>query len=158
VHTRVPIPLPHDRAAFSLLELLVALGLVSVVLGTAALTWPRVDAAIQLDSGLHQIATDLHAAQTLAIASASRVRLVFTTGTDVYRRERVDDGGTYRQDLTRRLPSGIHVVDVNSGGDLVFTARGQGENGTVTLGDRRGTHRAVRMNQRGRVTILPVGS
>jgi hypothetical protein len=84
--------------------------------------------------------------------------LVFTPGTDVYRRERVDDGGTYRHDLTRRLPQGIHVVDVNSGGDLVFTARGQGENGTVTLGDRHGAHRAVRLNQRGRVTILPVES
>ncbi len=158
VHARVPIPLPQRRAAFSLLELLVALGLASVVLGTAALTWPRVNAAIQLDSGLHQIAADLHAAQTLAIASASRVRLVFTPGTDVYRRERVDDGGIYRQDLTRRLPPGIHVVAVNSGGDLVFTARGNGENGTVTLGDGCGTNRAIRLNQRGRVTILAVGS
>jgi prepilin-type N-terminal cleavage/methylation domain-containing protein len=150
--------LPPARAAFSLLELLVALALVSVVLGTAALAWPRFDAAMQLDSGLHQIAADLHAAQTLAIASASRVRLVFVAGSDVYRRERVDDDGTYRQDLTRRLPSGIQVVTVNSGGDLVFSARGQGENGTVTLVDRRGTQRAVRLNQRGRITILAAGS
>jgi len=39
----------------------------------------------------------------------------------------------------------------------VFSPRGQGENGTVTLGDRQGVHRGVRLNQRGRITILPVG-
>src|SRR5437870_538831 len=102
---------PHGRAAFSLLELLVVLGLVSLVLATAALAWPQIDAAIQLDSGLHQIAADLHAAQTLAIASASRVRLVFLVGGGTYRRERIDDFGTYRLDVTRRLLPGVQIVD-----------------------------------------------
>lgn len=148
----------YGRAAFSLLELLVVLGLVSLVLATAVLAWPQVDAAIQLDSGLHQIAADLHAAQTLAIASASRVRVVFPVGGGTYRREHIDDSGIYRLDVTRRLPPGVQIVDANSGGDLVFSARGQGENGTVTLGDSFGTHRAIRLNQRGRVTILAAGS
>jgi prepilin-type N-terminal cleavage/methylation domain-containing protein len=154
---RAPRGLARGRAAFSLLELLITLGLISIVLATAAIAWPRVDAALQLDAGLHQIAGDLHAAQTLAIASASRVRVVFPVGADVYQRERMDDAGNYQPDLTRRLPSGIQIVAANSGGDLVFSARGQGENGTVTLGDRQGVHRGVRLNQRGRVTILPVG-
>ncbi len=156
--TRAVRGLPRGRAAFSLLELLVTLTLTSVVLAAAALIWPRVDAALQLDAGLHQIAADLHAAQTLAIASAARVRIVFPVGGDTYRRERMDDGGTYRLDQSRRLPQGIQIVDANSGGDLVFSARGQGENGTVVLGDHRGVHRALRLNQRGRITILSEGS
>jgi prepilin-type N-terminal cleavage/methylation domain-containing protein len=152
----MPAAVTQRRAAFSLLELLLALALASILLGMTALAWPRVEAAVQLDAGLQQLAADLHAAQTLAIASASQVRLVFTPGTDRYRRERADDRGTYRYDLERRLPRGIRITDVNSGGDLTFTARGQGENGTVTLGDRRGTRRSLRLNQRGRVTLLPV--
>ena len=145
------------RTGFSLLELLIALGLVSIVLATAALGWPHVDAALQLDAGLHQIAADLHAAQTLAIASAAHVRLVFPVGGTAYRRERMDDAGVYQADLSRQLPPGIQIADANSGGDLVFSARGQGENGTVTLADRSGIRRGIRLNQRGRVTILPVG-
>ena len=155
---RVPNRPVERRAAYSLLELIVTLGITSVLLGTAVLAWPRLDAAMQLDSGLHQIAADLHAAQTLAIASARRVRLVFAAGSTRYRREHADDRGDYHPDLDRVLPRGIRVVDVNSGGDLVFSARGQAENGTVTLGDRRGTQRGLRINQRGRITLLAVGA
>jgi type II secretory pathway pseudopilin PulG len=143
--------------AYSMIELVVALGLTSILLGTAVLAWPRLDAAMQLDSGLYQIAADLHAAQTLAVASAGRVRVVFTMGSAHYRREHADDQGDYHLDVNRVLPRGIRVVDVNSGGDFIFSARGQAENGTITLGDRRGTHRMLRVNQRGRLTLLAVG-
>lgn len=153
----LPATLVAVDHGFSVVELVIALGLTAVLGGMAALAWPRIDAAMQLDAGVQQLAADLHAAQTLAIASAARVRLVFTLGSSRYRRERADDAGTYRRDLERELPRGIRVGDVNSGGDLVFTARGQGENGTVTLEDRRGVRRGVRLNQRGRVTVLRVG-
>lgn len=145
------------RTAFTLVELVVTLGAASVVLATAALAWPRVDAALRLDAGLHQVAVDLQAARTLAVASACRVRMVFTPGADRYRREQADEHGTYHRDLDRSLPAGIRVVTVNSGGSFVFSARGQAENGTITLADQRGTTRALRLNQRGRVTLLPAG-
>ncbi len=150
------VPSFTQRAAFSLLELVVTLGVVGIMTGTAALVWPRVDAAMQLDSGLHQVAADLQAARTLAVASARRVRMVFTAGADRYWREQADDRGAYHRDLDRPLPRGIRVVAVNSGGSFVFSPRGQAENGTITLADRRGTARALRLNQRGRITILPV--
>lgn len=145
------------EAAFSLLELLATLAILSTLAGGAVLVWPRVDAALQLEGGLHQLAADLQAAHGLAVASASRVRLVFQSGTASYRRERADDTGTYRTEATRVLPRGITVAEVNSGGALVFSPRGQAENGTVVLADTRGVRRALRLNQRGRITILPVG-
>lgn len=144
--------------AFTVVELVVALGCAAILLGGAVLSWTSVEAALQLDAGLRQLAADLHDAQTLAIASAARVRLVFTRGSDRYSRERSDDTGTYHRDLERWLPRGIRIADVNSGGDLVFTARGQGENGTVTLEDRRGMRRGLRLNQRGRITVLHTGA
>ena len=86
---------------------------------------------------------------------AGRVRVVFTSGSNRYWRELADDSGAYHRDLDRALPSGIRVLTVNSGGSFVFSARGQAENGTITLTDTRGSARAVQLNQRGHVTILP---
>jgi len=143
--------------AFTLLELLATLAILSVLAAGTLLAWPKIEAALSLETGLHQLAADLHAARTLAIASASRVRLVFVPATSTYRRERKDDTGIYRLDVTHELPRGIKVIETNSAGNLTYSARGQAENGTVVLGDRRGVRRALRLNQRGRITILRTG-
>lgn len=143
-----------DSRGFSLVELLAVLAIAAALAGGAVLAWPRMEAALQLDASLHQLAADLHAAHTLAIASAGRVRLVLAAGEAAYVRERVDPSGIYRPDVTRAFPPGITVAAVNSGGDLTFTGRGQAENATVVLADRRGARRALTLNQRGRITIL----
>lgn len=147
-----------DRRGFTLIELLGALAVSAVLTRGALLGWRQVEAALTLDRALHQLAADLQTTRVLAIASATRVRLVFVTGTRVYRRERLDDDGRYVLDLAMELPRGIVIADANSGGDLGYSARGDGENGTVTLADRSGTQRQLRLNQRGRLTILAVGA
>ena len=142
----------------TLIELLAVLALTAILGGGALLGWRRVEAALALDRGLHQIAADLQTTRVLAIASATRVRLVFAVGTGRYRREHLDDDGHYVLDLAVDLPRGITIGDANSGGDLACSARGDGENGTVTLVDRRGTERLLRLTQRGRITILAAGA
>jgi Tfp pilus assembly protein FimT len=143
------------RGGFSVLELLVVIAVLIVIATGAVLAWWQVGAALQLDAGLQQLAADLHAAHDLAIDSASSVRLVFRVGSGGYRRERAGDDGTYRLDGDHFLPEGIVVAEVNSGGVLAFSARGQAENGTLVLVDGRGVRRTMRLNQRGRITILP---
>jgi prepilin-type N-terminal cleavage/methylation domain-containing protein len=146
---------PHRaNHAFSLVELIVAIGVAAVLLASAVLALARVDAAMQLDTGLRQIASDLQSARTTAIASAHRVRIVFTVGSDRYRRERADDGGQYHRDLDRFLPRGIRILTANAGAIVVFSARGDAQNATITLADAHGTSRAIVINQRGRITIL----
>jgi prepilin-type N-terminal cleavage/methylation domain-containing protein len=144
------------RAGFSLVELLGALAVAAVLAGVAVLSWPRFEAALQLEAALRQLAADLQAARMLAVASASRVRLVLAPGGTTYVRERTDAGGEFRLEAARSLPRGVTVAEVNSGGDLTFSGRGQGENATVVLADRRGVRRALTLNQRGRITISPV--
>ena len=143
----------RSSPGLTLLELLVTLAILGTVAAGATLAWPPIDAALRLEAGVHQLAADLHDTRVLAIASAARARVVFTRGGVSYRLERADDDGTFRLATRRMLPRGVHVVDANSGGDLVFSARGNAENGTVVLGDRRGRRASLRLNQRGRVSI-----
>ncbi len=138
---------------FTLIELLATLAVLGVVAAGAALVWPRFEAALRLEAATHQLAADLHDARVLAIASAARARLTFVRGAASYHVERADDDGSFHVTAERVLPRGIRVADVNSGGDLVFSARGNAENGTVLLVDRRGLHATLRLNQRGRVTV-----
>lgn len=146
------------RTGFSIVELMAALGILGVLVGGAVLGWARVADALRLDAGLRQLAADLQEARTLAVASASGVRVVFQVGSRVYRRERQDDAGVYAFRATRTLPEGVRIAGANSGGDLVFTSRGQAENGTIVLVGRRGVTRSLVLNQRGRVTVLQADS
>ena len=138
---------------FTLLELLATLAILGIVAGGSTLVWPRIEAALRLEAGVHQLAADLHDTRVFAIASASRARLTFTRGGTSYRLEHADDDGSFRLATQRVLPRGVRVDAVNSGGDLVFSTRGTAENGTVVLADRRGVRASLRLNQRGRVTI-----
>lgn len=146
------------RRGFTVIELLATLAVLGIVLGGSVLAWPPIAAALHLESALHQLAADLSASRLLAVAAATRTRLTFARGATSYRVERADDDGTFRLAARRELPPGIRIDDVNSGGDLVFSARGNAENGTVVLGDERGVQARVILNQRGRVTITRAGA
>jgi len=144
---------PPASAGLTLLECLVVIAVFGVVAGGASFVWPRLASAFHLEAALRGLAADLQDTRVLAVAAAARARLVFVRGTARYRLERADDDGTFTLTAERRLPPGVVVADVNSGGDLVFSARGNAENGTVVLADRRGRRATLRLNQRGRVTV-----
>ena len=140
-------------AGFTMIELVVVLAVLAIVASGAAIIGPRIAAALRLEAGIHQLAADLHDARIVAVAAQARTRLAFVRGRTSYRIERADDADAFHLTLARPLPEGVAVADVNSGGDLVFSARGNAENGTVVLADRRGVHASLRLNQRGRVSV-----
>jgi prepilin-type N-terminal cleavage/methylation domain-containing protein len=146
------------RQGFTLLELMATLAIIGLVAGGSVVAWPSIAAALRLESALHQLSADLSASRLVAVAAATRTRLTFVRGATSYRMERADDDGTFRLAARRELPRGVRIDDVNSGGDLVFSVRGNAENGTVVLGDARGIQARIVLNQRGRVTITRAGA
>jgi prepilin-type N-terminal cleavage/methylation domain-containing protein len=146
------------RCGLTVVELMATLAVLGILLGGGVLAWPRIAATLRLESALHQLSADLAASRVLAVAAATRTRVTFARGATSYRLERAGDDGTFRLAARRALPDGVRVDDVNSGGDLVFSARGNAENGTVVLGDERGVQARVILNQRGRVTITRAGA
>jgi prepilin-type N-terminal cleavage/methylation domain-containing protein len=145
------------HGGFTVVEVLTTVAVLGIVLGAGALAWPPIASALRLEAASHQLAADLASSRVLAVAGATRMRLTFVRGAAAYRVERADDDGTFRPSAWRDLPAGVRIADVNSGGDLVFTARGNAENGTVVLGNARGAEVRVVLNQRGRVTITRTG-
>ena len=145
------------HGGFTVIELLTTLAVLGVVAAAGGLAWPAIAAALRLEAASHQLAADLASSRMLAVAAATRTRLAFVRGAAGYRVERADDDGTFRTSARRDLPPGVRIGDVNSGGDLVFSARGNAENGTVVLADDRGAEVRVVLNQRGRVTVTRVG-
>ena len=140
-------------SGLTMVELLVVVAIVGIAAGGSVLRLPRVVEAVRLETALHQLGADLGQARTLAVASARHVRLVLREGGTSYARQSAA-AGAFQLDRTRRLPAGIRIALVGSGGTLTFSPLGDAENATIVLESRAGTRRALVINQRGRVRVL----
>ncbi|MCS6925165.1 MAG: GspH/FimT family protein [Candidatus Binatia bacterium] len=154
------------RLGLTVLELLLAITVLGIVSGIASLRIPRVLADARLYSGVRQIAADLHLVRMKAIAQNSRFRVTFRPRTNDYVVDK-EERGTWRRQLLHghhagpsaaallTLPSGVRIVAVNSGGDVVFLPRGYVDGGiTITLRSDQGTgSKRVVINLAGRVRI-----
>jgi Tfp pilus assembly protein FimT len=130
----------------TLLELLVLLGLLSVLAGAAA---PRVTGmmdALELRAGAVRLASTLVRARLAALADGRAwwVRIV-----DARAFEIGPEGG---EPSRAELPGRVRFVGATSGGDVRFAPSGWAENATFTL-RRDHLARSVVVNQRGRVRI-----
>jgi len=136
-----------DRArGVTLLELLVLLGLFSVLAGAAAPYASQMMGALELRAGALRVASGFSRARFAALAHGRpwRVRVVGPAAFEV--------GAEGEEPGRIALPGRVRFVGATSGGDVRFRPNGWAENATFTLG-RGNEMRAVVVNQRGRVTV-----
>ncbi len=118
-------------------QLMTVLGVLGVLMAAGALAWPRFEAALRLEAAAHPLAADLHDARVFAIASAAGARLAFVRarraiGWSAPTSSAVPSDGGVRpatRGLGRRRELGRRPR---------LLGRGNAENGTVVLVDRRG--------------------
>lgn len=134
------------RDGATLLELIVAVGLIALLLGCGAARLQGVRDPIRLLGASQELAASLRLARSRALARGARVRV--TVGGSPLRIA-LDEGAG---------PVGVrqlaHVVltGAPAGGGITFTALGAGQNGTFTLAIGGRTRRVV-VSQRGRVRL-----
>jgi prepilin-type N-terminal cleavage/methylation domain-containing protein len=139
----------------TVLELIVALAILSILAGTAVLAHQAVRPGLDLSMAARQLATDLRAVRLRAVAANVTHRIAFTAGAGSYQVQQAK-GTTYvNHGGPVALPAGIVVDGCTALGSAIsFRPRGNaGSFGTVTMRNRRGEVRRVVVNITGRVRV-----
>ena len=140
---------------FTLLELAVVLGLLSILGALAILNHQTIRARWHLSAAARQVTLDLKLMRMRAITRNVSHRLLFAAGSDRYRRQR-QGGSVYLDDGPAVvLPRGIVVTDCTAASDAIsFRPRGNAASfGTVTLQNVLGEVRHVIVDITGQVRM-----
>lgn len=148
------------QLGFTVLDLLAALGVVSIVLAIAA---PRVSAVLPgllLDQGARRLASDLELTRVKAINRNTRVRTICELSTAKYRVEAESEGRFEPEGSARALPPGVAFdagssTRVSAGAiAITFLPRGNtSDNATIALVAAGGASRRVIVSSGGRVRL-----
>jgi Tfp pilus assembly protein FimT len=140
---------------FSILELVVALGLASALAGISVLGHNAVRPSLDLLTATRQIVMDLQATRMRAVARNSNHRIVFSEGGSNYRLQRQSGGAYNDEGAPIALPSGITIVACTAQNAAVsFRPRGSaGSFGTVIVRNVDGHTRSIVVNITGHVRV-----
>lgn len=145
------LPAPFFGHGFTLIEVIVAMAIVSVLAAIAVPAGIILLPTYSLNSAARQVQSELHRIKMQAIAGNVTFQLAFSNTSGSYTIERV--GATTAQQGTKPLPGGI---DVKRTITLGFTSRGTaspGGGGTVRLCNSQGAGTNVVLSSTGRVRV-----
>lgn len=140
----------------SLLELLTALGIASILGGSALLGYAKMVADWRLHAAVRQVVMDLKVTRSRAIAENTGQRIRFDVPSTRYQRQRRDVSGNFADVGTPiPLPAGIEAVDCTARDDAVtFQPRGHASSfGTITLRSPEGRERRIVVDMAGRMRV-----
>jgi len=138
---------------FTLLEILVAMAILTILGAFAVPQWGNLLAKYRLDSAARHVATELHGARNRAMAQYRRVRLVFDSPTTYTIQKEQTPGEKNYTAITgsKSLPLGITAVFNNT---PVFQTRGNASPGaTITLTNANNETKEVAVHLTGRIDI-----
>ncbi len=144
---------PSRACGFTLLEILVAMGILGILAGFAIPHWSSLLSGYRLNAAARQVAVELHSARNRAMAQYRRFKVVFTTSsTYTIQREQAPGLKVYTViSGPKRLPSGI-TAEANR--TPVFQTRGNASPGaTITLTNSEGTIKEVVVHLTGRIAL-----
>jgi prepilin-type N-terminal cleavage/methylation domain-containing protein len=146
---------PHrdPQAGFSLIEVLVAIALMTVVFAAAFPSISTMRGSFELQNATFQVANDLRLARQRAIATNGKGRIVFSSDTYQLRRESPVGSGTYVNDGAV-FPLPVGVTASSNPANPTFDSRGLVvQPYTITLTNTAGTEKAITVTAIGRISV-----
>lgn len=140
----------------TLLELITALAIGSILAGAAVFELRELEREWRLGGAVRQIVLDLRMARIAAIARARTHGLRFEVPAAEYVPEHQNDAGEYAASSPRRrLPPGVLVTACSArGGAIRFRPRGNAATfGTITVETGDAEHRRIVVDMAGRIRI-----
>ncbi len=151
---------------FSLLELLVVLTILGIVGSLTVFQLGPLFSQVRFNAGVRKVVSDLQLVRMKAVAQNQRFRVTFRPDSHDYIIEKARGRAWTRQVLHTYgtaaapeaavpLPKGIHITEVNSGGNVIFVPRGHIDAGmTPILSSLSGEYtRRIIFSLAGRVRI-----
>jgi len=133
----------HSQHGVSLIELVVAVALVSIMTAIALPSWNKLLPSYQLDSSVRQFQSELHLIKMRAIAENVSFQLVYSNGADAY---------TIQKESTivamKPMPTGVVVTN---NGTITFSSRGTAAANRIKLRSSDGTCKQVVVSPTGRI-------
>lgn len=147
----------RGASGFTVIELLVTIGVAAVVMATAVPAFMSLLPTINLSSAARQVGIDLQSARVKAVSQSVRYRLSFVgaiPGATTYVVQNDSGGAFVTQTGPFALPPGISVSALTPSSSSVFQPRGTvNAPSTITLRNGNGQTRAVQVTLVGRVSI-----
>jgi Tfp pilus assembly protein FimT len=146
----------RSASGLSVLELLTALVIASILGGTALLGYGRMMADWRLNAAVRQVVMDLKVTRSRAIAENTGQRIRFDFPSTRYQRQKREVSSSY-VDVGKpiSLPDGIETIDCTARGNAVtFQPRGHASTvGTITVRSPEGTERRIIVDMAGRMRV-----
>jgi prepilin-type N-terminal cleavage/methylation domain-containing protein len=141
------------QAGFSLMEVLVAVALVTIVFAAAGPSISAMRGSFELQNATFQIANDLRLARERAIATNGKGRIVFSSDSYLLRRESPVGSGTYVDDgAPFSLPVGVTAS--SNPANPTFDSRGlTAQPYTITLTNTAANQKTITVTAIGRISV-----
>jgi prepilin-type N-terminal cleavage/methylation domain-containing protein len=127
---------------FTLVEVLVAIGIAAILMGIAVPRFYAVLPGIRLSSAARQVATDLQLARMQAISTRAPLTVAFVPPTGVY------TFGPNNRDLNQLYPG--TTVSAVTAGNPTFSTVGAANVTTITV-TNNGVNRTITVNAAGKI-------
>jgi len=142
-------------SGFSLLELIIALSIASILAGIGVLSHHAMRPNLDLSLAARQVAMDLQVTRMRAVATNVNHRLVFRAGSAGYQPQYKNGNDYLNEGAAVALPRGITIASCTATGSAIgFRPRGNAATfGTVTIENEKGYARHVVVDIAGQVRV-----